>query len=195
MDATEKRSVARCLRGETSAWSELFKTNYRLAEFIARAPPFQFNTHEAEDIAQETMIELARKLANVENIKAFVGVVAHNKCVDRVRKKKEVFVRDLASDDRGEDPMERVLAPEPVSFELVDNESLSAIREAIDSLGDPCKSILFQRYFEELSYKKIAEQTAVPLPQVGVYLARCLARLRADLETHPTLWAELASLL
>ena len=187
--------VARCLRGDSKAWSELFRVNFRHAEMVALAPPFRFHAHEAEDIAQETMIELARKLAGVENIPAFVGTVAHNKCVDRVRKMKPVLESDLAHGEDDDPSLDSVTQPETVSPELVDDESLGALLGAIETLGEMCRGILHNRFFEELAYKDIGERLSIPQPQVGVYLARCLARLRTQIEQRPDLWKELEALL
>jgi RNA polymerase sigma factor (sigma-70 family) len=152
--ADDPSLVPRCLRGDSDAWSALFRAHFRHAEMVALAPPFRFNAHEAEDIAQETMIELARKLADIGNIPGFVGTVAHNKCVDRVRKMKPVLETDLA---RGEDDaptLDSIAEPQPVPMELADDETLGTLLEAIESLGEMCRNILHNRFFEELAYKR-----------------------------------------
>lgn len=193
--ATDQNLVARCLRGESSAWAELFRVNFRHAEQVALAPPFRFTTHEAEDIAQETMIELARKLDEVENIPAFVGVIAHNKCVDRVRKKKPVLQTDLAGADGDGPDLDQLAAVTPLPLESANDELLTLLTGALESLGDSCRMLLHHRFFDELSYKDIAARLAIPNAQVGVYLARCLNRLRAQIEKRPDVWKELAALL
>jgi RNA polymerase sigma factor (sigma-70 family) len=188
--------VARCLRGDSKAWSELFRANFRHAEIVALAPPFRFHAHEAEDIAQETMIELARKLAQIENIPAFVGTVAHNKCVDRVRKMKPVLESDLPRGDDGDEPgLDQFAGAAPLPMELADNEAFSLLLGAVETLGEPCRAILHNRFFEELAYKDIAERLSIPAPQVGVYLARCLNRVRTQIEQRPDVWKELEALL
>jgi len=194
--ADDQNLVARCLRGDPDAWAALFRAHFRHAEMVALAPPFRFNAHEAEDIAQEAMIELARVLGDIQNIPAFVGTVAHNKCVDRVRKMKPVLETDLARGEDDDPPtLDSIAEPQAVPLELADDETLGTLLAAIESLGEMCRNILHNRFFEELAYKDIGERLSIPAPQVGVYLARCLARLRTHIEQQPGLWQELEALL
>lgn len=186
---------SRCLKGDEDAWRDLYREFYGQAEAIARAYPFQLPAQEAEDIAQDTMIELTKKLAGIDNVRGFVGVVAHNKCVDRVRKKKPVLESALPQDGAGNSVLDRASAPEPLPFDAAENFALVELSNAMEALGEPCRKLLFFRFFEELSYENVAERSSIPVQQIGVYLSRCLLRLRANLQSSPEIWGELSALL
>lgn len=186
----------RCLRGEDSAWRELYGRAFAAARSIALAPPFCFDAAAAEDIAQDTVVELTKQLAEVKHWQAFTGRVAHNKCVDRVRKRKEVPLASHARDENEESRIVNSLpAPEFLPESLDDNKALECLRVVVQDLGQPCRGLLHARFFDELSYAEVAVRVAMPSGQVGVYIGRCLDRLRKRIEVQPKIWAELRELM
>lgn len=186
----------RCLKGDDSAWRELYQNVFSRAKAIAQATPFRFDTSTAEDIAQDVVVELTRKLVDVENISGFVGRVAHNKCVDYIRKKKETPFSSLVREnsDSTECAID-VAGPDFLPETLDDNRALLVVRRKLMELGEPCRELIQGRFFDDLSYEEVANRVSLPASQVGVYLARCLGRLRKHLENTQGLWAELEGLL
>jgi len=186
----------RCLQGDESAWRDLYRDAFGLARAIALAPPFRFDSGTADDIAQETVVDLTMKLLEVDNWTGFTGRVAHNKCVDRVRKKKETPLTSYAKDAAAATRMVDALpAPEYLPESLDDNKALAFLRTALQSLGQPCRDMLHARFFDELSYEETAIRVSLPGKQIGVYLSRCLARLRKRIENAPLIRDELQALL
>ena len=195
LDTGDQELAAKCLRGDQEAWWKLFKKYYPLARAIALRLPFRLDLHAAEDIAQEVMMELCRKLLMIQNIRGWVGMVAHNKCVDRLRKKTKEVPMSALRKDGGADFAEGMPAPEPIPIEATDNKGIQKLHQAVGDLGEQCRTLLKQRYFEELSYKDISADASIPVDQLGVYLARCLAKLRKQLSNTPGLWKQLEELL
>lgn len=186
----------RCLRGEEDAWREFYKGVFILARSVALYAPFRFDEETAADIGQDTVIEITRKLATAKNWGAFARRIAHNKCVDRVRKKKETPLTSFA---RNGEEVERLLdnltAPEYLPETLDDSRALALLRATLDGLGQPCASLLRHRFLDEMSYDNVAIQNSIPANQVGVYISRCLGRLRRAIQGHPRMWDELKELL
>jgi len=187
---------ARCLQGDEQAWVELYSGLLPLARSICVRPPFGFDAGTAADIAQEVMLELTRKLHQLRLIKAFVARVTHNKCVDRVRKKKEIPMTTYTSDeDASSGLVENLRAPDYLPESMDDSRVICMLQKALGGLGEPCSKLLQARYFDELSYEDVARQTQMPAGQVGVYIGRCLARLRKAIQKVPDVWGELEVLM
>lgn len=68
--------------------------------------------------------------------------------------------------------------PEPADEDPVDQELLQA---ALDELPDEFKLVLVMFYFEECSYKEIADQLQIPIGTVMSRLTRAKGRLRRRL--------------
>ena len=77
--------------------------------------------------------------------------------------------------------MEDIVAVEPPGDEAVDRELL---HRALDQLPEQYRLIVGMFYFEEFSYKQIAQELGVPIGTVMSRLARAKQRLRQQLATH-----------
>ncbi len=195
-ELTIEELKGQCLCGDDNAWRELYRRVFGRARSIAKAPPFCFDTASAEDIAQDVVVVLTRQLVDVGNVMGFIGRVTHNKCVDRVRKKKELSFSGLTMHDAlSPDSAQHLEGPSFLPEELDDSRTLSLLRAALSDIGSPCHKLLYFRFFEELSYEEVARTTEIPGKQIGVYIARCLKKLRTHIERDSTAWGELVSLL
>ncbi len=185
---------ADCLNGIASSWRVLFRRYHTYARRIALAPPFEFPEQVAEDVAQDTMLALCERLDEVRNLKGFVGTVAHNRCVDKVRKREEPTMSEVFGNDSRDGENGRAV-PAYLTEDPADQQALIQLQEMIAQMGQRCRTLLSLRFFDERQYREIAEERDVPVNQVGVYLSRCLSRLRDTLKEQKGLWEELAALL
>jgi RNA polymerase sigma factor (sigma-70 family) len=192
----DSRLRERCLNQDDSAWRELYRRSFSIARSIALAPPFRFDPGTADDIAQGVVVELTNQLPDVQNWIGFTGRVAHNKCVDRVRKRKEIPISVLATTEQEEQNLVGNLpGVEFLPETLDDAQTLTFVRSALAELGQPCQDLLRARFFDELSYADVAIRVPVPAEQVGVYIGRCLGRLRKRIEEQPGVWEELRAMI
>lgn len=183
------RLLAACLNNDEEAWLELFSMCYPCAKRVAMAPPFLFSAEDAEDIVQEALVDLYKAIKTVRSPKAFISVAAHNKCVDRLRKKKIPLVPLLDLENlHGTD----ALRPMPV--DLAGSPAVVRLRGILTGIQERWSELLYLRYFEELEYAAIGERLGMPTNQVGVYLTRALATLRDEIKRNSGLWEELREL-
>ena len=139
---------------------------------------------DAEDLTQQTFMIAHQKLHQVREQDKVVGwlfTIART-CFLKSRRRKRPSAAsnfELNVDE----------IPERFSNDsTIDEERLQL---AINELGDEFKVVVTMFYFEELSYKEIAEQLKIPIGTVMSRLARAKGRLRhaladrASETTHP----------
>ncbi len=146
-------------------YEALYRYAYRLSGSAA----------DAEDLTQETFGKaLARlpQLREPERAKAWLFRILRNLYLHKVRdqKRHKVVPLDAVGDLAGRDPAGEVPEIDPAKLQQALNELDEAFRTPI---------ILF--YFEEFSYRDIAEQMELPIGTVMSRLARGKAYLKTRL--------------
>lgn len=136
------------------------------------------NNKEAQDIFQETFLRTWKSLVNeqrIENIRAFLYMVARNLIIDYYRKKSRT---NISLEDLG--------AQEPFSNDVSERTSnkleVEKIKSAIESLEtDDEREIVYMRYVDDLSVKEIAAMTEKTPNNIRVICYRGLKKLREKL--------------
>lgn len=188
-DDSLRQLLSACQGGDEDSWLRLFSLCHPCARRVAMAPPFYLNAEDAEDIVQEVLIDVHKSIGTIRNPKAFACVAAHNKCVDRLRKKRIPLSSAVDAETM---QIPDTVRPVPVSW--ADAPAVGRLRELLAGIGERWAKILYLRYFEELEYAEIAKRLDMPVNQVGVYLTRALTALRDELKRHDGLWTDLDSL-
>ena len=184
---TEGELIRRCRRGEASAWDELFNRHYAPANrFIFQLAP-ELTREDADEICQETFLAVIQHLRNFQcgcQLQTWIFRIATNKARD-FREKRQAAKRGggtLPLSLQEEDP-ETGLTRDPPSAsptavtQLISHEQQTALRAALDRLGDPCREIIELRYFGDLSYEEISAELRLNVKTVSSRLSKCLDRL------------------
>ncbi|QDV07225.1 ECF RNA polymerase sigma factor SigW [Planctomycetes bacterium Poly30] len=132
------------------------------------------STHEAEDLAQETMTRaLVSPPTDGRSIRGWLSVVLANRLRARLRRPDPAL--DVARD--------AAPAHEPSALETVERaEAHQAVVDAVMSLAEPFRTTVLLRYFEGCGPSEIAALENVPLATITSRLTRAHARLRAKLQ-------------
>lgn len=172
--AVDEVLVARAKRGEAKAIEQLYLTFespvYTLARRLCRS------SHEAEDVLQDTFMELLRSLPAFRADGSFAGWVrriAASKALQRIRRARptEALEDDLPGDPL-KDPGWRAA---DVVTTKVDLEA------ALDGLSDTARSILWLHDVEGYSHEEIGLLWGKSPSFSKSQLARAHAKLRATL--------------
>ncbi len=141
----------------------------------------------AEDITIQTFAKAFDKLSTYNSdykFKTWLTTISKNIYVDIIRKENNAVVTNTS---KAENKKINSLADNTLSAEdeLIKEQNLSLLLQNIKKLKPDYQNIIMLRYFQELSYKEIAETIDEPINTIKVKLLRA-RKLLADIITSGT---------
>ncbi len=141
------------------------------AKMLRYARKFLFGYEDAEDVVQEVFLKAYVNIQSFNTSKKFSSWlyrIAHNEFINAIKKKgrEHLSLFDLDT-----------LFPHPVAKEEADQEAnIQELRAILDQLlgrlSAKYREPLVLYYFEELSYREIADILHIPVATVGIRLQR-----------------------
>ena len=125
------------------------------------------NNEVADDIYQETFIKVVRfidagRYTDNGKFLSWVLRIAHNQVIDHFRQAKQQ--NNLSESDAGYDILNtKRFADTTVEDRMVSEQIENDLRKLVDNLPEEQKEVVMMRYFGDLSFKEIAEQTNVSI--------------------------------
>jgi RNA polymerase sigma-70 factor (ECF subfamily) len=187
-DADAESALARRVAaGDEAAFEDLVNKYSRpILDYCRRLVG---NAVVAEDLAQEAFVKFYLGLSSFDpskSVSPYLYRIAHNHCLDWLRKKRVPTVPLVWEDDAGKglreaDAPDRTLAPD----ELVErSEVQQAIDEALAALPPTYRGALIMRHREGMSYEEIAEALGMPLGTVKARIHRGREKLQQTLAKY-----------
>lgn len=154
------------------------------------------------DVSQDVFLQLyisTPTLYTGKPLKAWLLLVARNRCVDELRKKQALHFSQLesAQENEGLSPFDLLEDSRPLPEEVAEQHDLqSVLRQAIGALPLKFRSIVRLRY-AQLSFAEIGQVLKMPEGRAKTYFWRARPLLRAALtsQTHTTHTSSSASFL
>ncbi|WP_272953899.1 RNA polymerase sigma factor [Gracilibacillus saliphilus] len=123
----------------------------------------------AEDLAQETFIKMIDALSSYQHkgFKTWISRIALHKAIDYKRKK-----------TRQKEELETFEEFEPVSMQtdpdeqIISKDTLNKVHQYVNNMPEKFQIVVKAYYFEELSYKQIAQKLGVEETNVKMRLYR-----------------------
>ena len=160
--------IARALEHDEDAWRMLVE-RYTSYVYTIALRGFGIPAEDAREVVQDCFLKLFAGLSSYRGtgpFRAWFRQIVVNCCLAHLRQRRNVETLDeTVSDPAQQETLERI-------------EHGFVLREAIQSLDEPCRRVLSLFFFEERSYKEIAAALEIPEGTVASRLARCLVRLR-----------------
>ena len=133
------------------------------------------NQELAEDIFQETFVKaivtMQQGLYNADGkFGAWITRIAHNLVIDSFRQERN---ENTISNDETEVDLfnDADLCDDTVEVQMVNEQTLCDVRRLLDALPDNQREVVYMRFYQDLSFKEIAEIT-------GVSINTALGRMR-----------------
>lgn len=140
----------------------IFRTSYS----------FTKNTQIAEDITQETFVELhfmgINRFENDDKVRAWLRKTATNKSLNYIKREKKFINMPPEVIEAIETPYQET-NPEN---QLSQKEFIQETKKAIQSLPDDYQGVIMLYYYAELSYNEISELLSIPIGTVKSRLNR-----------------------
>lgn len=170
---TDEELVVLYAEGNNAAFDQLldrYKSSiHSYIFFIVR------NKELTEDIFQETFVKVIMTIkqgrySEVGKFKAWITRIAHNLIIDYFRQERSEQV--ISNDEVEVDLFNNCkLCEGTVEDRIVHHQVLTDIRRLVEHLPENQREVLEMRYYQDLSFKEIAEKT-------GVSINTALGRMR-----------------
>ena len=186
-DLTDEELALLYVEGNNRAFDLLLSRNeVKLFTYIMF---FVRDQEVANDIFQETFLKVVSKLQNHEysvngKFGGWLLRIAHNVMMDMYRGQRYKYVVESKDDNdlsniSGEDLLET-----NAEVNLINIQVLSDVRKMMDQLPILQREVVYMRYYQQLSFKEIAEATGVSINTSLGRMRYALLNLRRMAKKH-----------
>ena len=188
---SDQQLLSAYLSGDKNAISILIERHAkRVRDYIRMMVK---NNEIADDIYQETFIKVVKfinegRYRDNGKFLSWVLRIAHNQAIDHFRQMKQQ--NNISEADAGYDILNAKKFADPSVEDKIVNEQIeSDLRKLIEKLSEEQKEVVMMRYFDEMSFKEIAEQTNVSINTALGRMRYALINLRKMIKENQIILA------
>lgn len=175
---------------------KLFKTQkFKLLvkEYKNRIFSYSFlmlkNRMDADDITQEVLIRVWNNIDNfnLTSSKSYIMKIAHNLCLDYIRKNKKMAERNIEIDEYFEETYNDKSNTNNIEKKVDYNMIQEKISKIVERLPENQKTAFILSDVEGYKYKEISKIMDMPENSIKVYLLRARKKLQEELNRYEKL--------
>lgn len=140
---------------------------------------------DADDLAQDVFVQLLKSLPGAREglpLRPWVYVIARNKCLDFLKRKRPLLFSALGDPDSEESVADRVADAGPLPDELAERADLRALlADAIEALPPKYRQVVALRYSSDLTFAEMGAVLGLPENTVKTHFQRAKVCLRERL--------------
>ena len=147
------------------------------------------NEDVANDIFQETFVKVITKLqqgcyTDSGKFSFWLTRIAHNAIMDWYRTQKSGRIVDLADDNDLSNLKSELVMDSYRENEIVNDQVKADVRKMMEMLPAPQREVVFMRFYQQLSFKEIAELTGASINTALGRMRYALINLRKMAKEH-----------
>ena len=154
------------VKGDNRAFDELLsRTQTKLFTYIM----FVVRDHDiADDIFQETFVKVITKLqqglyTDSGKFQFWITRIAHNGIMDWYRQQQSTHIVDANEENDLQNLKNASVMDSNKEAEMINEQILIDIKKMMNTLPAPQREVVYMRYFQQLSFKEIADLTGVSI--------------------------------
>ena len=154
------------VKGDNRAFDELLsRTQTKLFTYIM----FVVRDHDiADDIFQETFVKVITKLqqglyTDSGKFQFWITRIAHNCIMDWDRQQQSAHIVDANEENNLQNLKSASVMDTNKEAEMINEQILVDIKKMMNTLPAPQREVVYMRYFQQLSFKEIADLTGVSI--------------------------------
>ena len=173
--------------GDNRAFDELLTRNqqklYNYIMFVVRDPEV------ADDVFQDTFVKVITRLqegryTDSGKFSFWLTRIAHNIIMDSYRQQKSGHVVDIDENNDLSKLRSEDLLDINRENEFVNEQVMNDVRHLMDALPAPQREVVYMRYYQQLSFKEIADTTGVSINTSLGRMRYALINLRRMAKEH-----------
>ena len=137
------------------------------------------SVHDAEDVLQDVFITIARKrdkVARAKHLKSYLYSMSRNTAVNRIKKSKRREARENKT----------VEWLETVEEEQERGDETIQLENALAGLPDKQRTVMIMKFFQNLTFKEIAERLGISENTAGSRYRYAMDKLKAVMKESPS---------
>ena len=184
---TDEELALLYVKGNNSAFDELLsRTQTKLFTYIM----FVVRDHDiADDIFQETFVKVITRLQKGQYTDSgkfifWITRIAHNCIMDWYRQQQTSHIIEVNEDNDLQNLKSASVMDISKETEMINEQVLLDIKKMVETLPTPQREVVYMRFYQQLSFKEIAELTGVSINTSLGRMRYALINLRKMTRQH-----------